>query len=209
MFRTFVRLGAACVPFLLGLSFAEVAGAHETDEPSKDEPAKGCSCKNKGEEPVYPIGLWGRPVNRGGFHFQATFGVGGGPDTLGLFHAMEIGYSWDKHTVALLHTFIQNKDILGTDPTQPDLIGGWMLEYKRTLFFPDLEWKAAAGLGGTHDQSGESLKAIGGFGMAYGLDLHFPLFKGNGPTLSLQGMNIFSAGDHHFGAGLGLGYTWF
>lgn len=194
-----------CGAVLATLSVSESSWAHDTGEAHTK-----CDCEHAADvEPDYPLGLWGRPVHRGGFHFQATFGVGGGPDTVGIFHAMEIGYSWEKSTVALLHTFIQNRGVFGTTVGGPDLIGGWMLEYKRPLFYPDLVWKVAAGLGGTHDQSGEELKATGGFGMAYGLDLHFPAFKGSGPTLSLQGMNIFSAGKQHFGVGLGLGYTWF
>jgi hypothetical protein len=154
------------------------------------------------------IGMWGRPIERGGFHFQIEFGIGGGPDTLGLFHGMELGYSWDQSTIGLLHTFIQNKGVLESDLGGPDLIGGWMLEYKHTLWVPDLEWKLAVGIGGTHDQS-DGIEAHGGFGASYGIDWHYPVTRRFGPTLTLAAMHVTAEGQHHFGVGLGLGVTVF
>lgn len=152
--------------------------------------------------------IWGRPVTRQGFHFQVSFGLGGGPDTSGLFHSMELGYTFSGHTVALLHTFIQNKGILGTNDAEPDLIGGWMVEYKYPLYFEDLVGKIAVGLGGIHEQE-NGIKAYPGFGLSYGVDFHFPALPRFGPTLTLAGMNVTALGQHHFGAGLGLGVTLF
>src|SRR5439155_20488381 len=92
-------------------------------------------------EPHYPFSsnrslIFGHIVERDYIHFQIVFGLGGGPDNEGLFHAMELGWTlpggW---TIALLHTFVQNKGILGPDRGpfgvhNPDLIGGWMAEVK-------------------------------------------------------------------------------
>lgn len=165
-----------------------------------------------GSDPDTVQGLWGRPVRRRGFHFQFGFGIGGGPDTSGLIHNMELGWSFGRAcggcTVALLHTFIQNKGILGTNPAEPDLIGGWMAEFKAPLFFPDLDFKVALGLGGTHDQS-NGIEAHGGFGAAYGIDLHFPIWPRFGPSLATTAMHVVVDGQHHFGAGAALVVTLF
>ncbi len=181
------------VLLIAGASFAMLAVT---------EPARAQSAQTE------EVGLWGLPVERQGFHLQIGFGVGGGPDTSGLFHTMEVGYTFSGHTVALLHTFIQNKGILGTDENEPDLIGGWMVEYKYPLYYPDLVGKIAFGLGGTHEQEG-GIKAYPGFGVSYGVDLHLPLHPRVGPTLTLAGMNVTARGQHHFGAGLAAGFTVF
>jgi len=153
-------------------------------------------------------GLFGRPVIRDAFHFQVAFGLGGGPDTAGVFHAMEVGGTFKNGwTLALLHTFIQNKDVFAPNDG-PDLIGGWMAELKVPLLWPELVAKVATGLGGTHDQS-DGIKAFVGWGAAYGLDLHLPLFARSGLTLVTTGFNILVQGQHHFGAAAGLGYTFF
>jgi hypothetical protein len=125
---------------------------------------------------------------------------------------MELGWTFGaggRHTLALLHTFIQNKGILGENPLEPDLIGGWMLEYKTPLFFQDLEGKVALGLGGTHEQKPEGISAQPGFGAAYGLDLHFPVWPRFGPTLSVLGMTVTDGERAYFGAGAALGVTLF
>lgn len=194
-----------------GTPTEEPVGA-KTEEPLLTGAEEKAGTEEKAEEKkvrATEIGLFGRPVRRGGFHLQIGFGVGGGPDTLGIFHTMELGYSFGKHTVGMLHTFIQNRNTFGTDLGGPDLIGGWMLEYKHTLFFPDLEWKVALGLGGTHDQGGGKIHANPGFGASYGIDLHFPVWPRFGPTLTLAGMNVTAENRHHFGAGLALGVTLF
>jgi hypothetical protein len=121
---------------------------------------------------------------------------------------MEIGYSWREGTIGMLHTFIQNKGVFSYDQEGPDLIGGWMIEYKRPIFYPDLVAKVALGLGGTHDQS-DGIKAHGGFGASYGVDLHFPVTRRFGPTLTLAAMNVTAEGQHYFGVGLALGITVF
>lgn len=152
--------------------------------------------------------LLGRPLIRDGFHFQAAFGVGGGPDSAGLFHAMEVGGTFrNGWTLALLHTFIQNKGIIGPD-SGPDLFGGWLLELKVPVLVPELVAKVAAGPGGTHDQS-DGIKANWGFGWAYGLDFDIPLFARSGITLSATGLHAIAEGAHHFGASFAVGYTFF
>jgi hypothetical protein len=160
---------------------------------------------------VYPAEatLFGQEVDRSGFHFQLSFGVGGGPDTAGLFHAMEIGGTVTPGvTIALLHTFIQNKGVIGGNQTGPDLIGGWMLEVKFPVYFPELVAKAAIGIGGAHDQS-DGIRGIPGPAIAYGLDFHLPLHRDGGLTLGVTGMNVHARGSPHFGIGIGLGYTLF
>lgn len=122
---------------------------------------------------------------------------------------MEIGYTFERTTVAMLHTFIQNRGVFGGTYGGPDLIGGWMLEVKYPLFFPDLVGKVALGLGGIHDQSVEPLKAYGGFGASYGVDLHFPIWQRFGPTLTIAALHATALGEHHFGAGTALGFTLF
>src|SRR5690349_1799458 len=176
--------------------------------PAPSAPQSPAQDASSAAPPALPIGLWGLPVKLQGFHLQIGFGVGGGPDTSGLFHSMEIGYTFKGHTVALLHTFIQNKGILGTDDSEPELIGGWMVEYKHPLFFPDLVYKVALGLGGIHEQEG-GIKAYPGIGVSYGLDLNLPVHPRFGPTLTVAGMNVTARGQHHFGVGCALGFTVF
>lgn len=189
-------------------SSAESEVSNNTSPADNNSPESDSRATRGDRAPPLPIGLWGRPVKRGGFHFQAGFGVGGGPDTLGIFHTMEIGYSWREGTIGMLHTFIQNKGVFGYDTQGPDLIGGWMIEYKRPILYPDLVAKVALGLGGTHDQS-DGIKAHAGFGASYGIDLHFPVTPRFGPTLTLAAMHVTAEGQHHFGAGLALGITVF
>ncbi len=153
--------------------------------------------------------IFGRPIRRQGFHFQATLGAGFGPDVVGLYHAMEIGWSFSGYSVSLLHTFLQNKGVFGTQWGGPDEIGGFMLQVKGPLYFDDLSWKLASGVGGTVDQSDGGFDAKPGFGVHYGVDLHFPIWPKFGPTLSLDGMNVVERGHHHFGAGLALGFSVF
>lgn len=158
-------------------------------------------------EPV--DGLLGRPVKRAGFHFQITFGIGGGPDTLGLSHTMELGGTFGNGvTLGLLHHLIQNKGILGPD-RGPDLIGGWMLEVKVPTRAPEFVAKFAIGPGGTHTQGGGKIKANWGIAWAYGLDFHVPVVKRSGPTLSLTGLQTVVEGKHHIGFSAGVGYTVF
>lgn len=152
--------------------------------------------------------LFGRDILRQGFHFQATLGAGVGPHIVGLYHAMEIGWSFSGYSVSLLHTFLQNKGVFGTTWGGPDEIGGFMLQVKGPLYFQDLSWKLASGVGGTVDQS-DGFHAKPGFGIHYGVDLHFPIWPKFGPTLSLDAMNVVEGGHHYFGAGLGLGITVF
>ena len=152
--------------------------------------------------------IFGRPVTRGGLHFQVAFGFGGGPDSVGVFHAMELGWTLSGGTtLGMIHSFIQNKDVL-SDRGGPDLFGGWMFLYKVPLFYPELVFKAALGPGGTHDQS-DGITANWGLGWLYGLDLHLPSFRTSGPTLSLVALHAVAQGAHHVGFSLGLGYTFF
>jgi hypothetical protein len=159
---------------------------------------------------AYPIRptIFGRPLRFQGFHFHASLGAGVGPDIAGLYHAMELGYSFSGYSVSLLHTFLQNKGVIGGDTDGPDEIGGFLIQVRGPLYFEDLSWKLASGVGGTVDQS-DGFHANPGFGVHYGVDLHFPIWARFGPTLSLDGMNVFSQGHHYFGAGLALGVSVF
>ena len=152
--------------------------------------------------------IFGRPVDRGGFHFQISFGLGGGPDSVGVFHQMELGWTLRSGiTVGMIHSFIQNDGVF-SNLGGPDLFGGWMLQVKVPVIYQDLVYKIAAGPGGTHDQS-DGIRAIWGVSWLYGFDLHFPLFRGSGPTLSLVALHAVVERAHHFGVSLGLGYTFF
>ena len=153
--------------------------------------------------------LFDRPVEREGVHFHFGVGVGvGTPDIFGIHHTMELGGTFaNGMTLALIHTFIQNKGV-GNDNGGPDLIGGWMAELKVPLYFPELVAKIAFGLGGEHDQS-DGIRAIAGVGWAYGLDLHFPVGPRHGPTLGLTIIHTVAESRHSFGVGLGLGWTLF
>ncbi len=152
--------------------------------------------------------IFGHAVERDLFHFHISFGIGGGPDNEGLFHAMEIGGTFDNGVVlALLHTFVQNKDVLGPD-RGPDLLGGWMLEVKVPVFAPEFEVKVAGGFGGLHDQSDGGLRVIPGFGVAYGIDFNLPFARSSGLTLGLTLLHVWVP-THYFAASVGLGYTFF
>lgn len=157
--------------------------------------------------------IFNKPIERDWFHGQILFGIGGGPQNEGIFHAMELGGTFKNGmTLALLHTFVQNKGVIGPE-RGPDLIGGWMLEFKMPIFAPEFEVKVAAGLGGLHDQSGPTLKAVAGFGWAYGIDFHLPVFTSSGPTIGLTFIHSLvpypGALVHYFTAGVGAGYTFF
>ncbi len=152
--------------------------------------------------------LFGHPVAREGFHFQLAFGLGGGPSNEGLFHAMEIGGSFSNgFTLALLHTFVQNKGVLGPE-RGPDLLGGWMAQLKIPILYPKFELKVAAGLGGLHDQS-DGIKLIGGFGWSYGIDLHLPWQENSGLTLGFSVIQVLMESGHYLAVATGLGYTFF
>lgn len=179
-----------------GLLLSALGAAPADGSESSDEPA------------VARTGLFGWPVDRSGFHFQVAFGIGGGPDTEGLFHAMEIGGTFENGwTVGMIHTFIQNKGMLRDKPG-PDLIGGWMALVKAPIIYPEIVGKVAFGPGGTHEQD-DGIKANIGFGLFYGVDLHLPFFETSGTTLGLQAMDVWTQGRHHFGAAVSLGYTFF
>jgi hypothetical protein len=152
--------------------------------------------------------LTGRPVIRDAFHFQVAFGLGGGPDSLGLFHAMEIGGTFPNGmTLALLHTFIQNKGIL-SERGGPDLYGAWIPEFKVPLGYDDLIGKLALGPAGIHIQE-DGIEVKGGIGWVYGLDFHLPFFRRSGLTLGAQMLHVHEHGKHHAGFSSSLGYTFF
>lgn len=123
---------------------------------------------------------------------------------------MEIGWTLPNGwTLAMLHTFIQNKGFFGGPEDGPDLIGGWMLQLKVPVVVPELVLKFAAGLGGTHDQS-DGIKAHAGPGLSAGLDFHVPLgWRGHGVTLGITAIRVWAQGTAHTGAGIQLGYTLF
>ncbi|MBW2461359.1 MAG: hypothetical protein JRH11_06905 [Deltaproteobacteria bacterium] len=180
-----LRGAAVCLLFLSGLIAPGQAQAQAPDAPT----------------------LFGRDVEREGFHFNFAFGVGGGaPDIFGLHHTMEIGGTFSNGmTVALFHTFIQNRGV-GANSGGPDLIGAWMAELKVPLFVPEVVAKVALGLGGEQDQN-DGIRLIPGLGWAYGVDLHFPVGPRHGPTLGLTVLHTLAEGRHSLGVGLALGWT--
>lgn len=150
-------------------------------------------------------------VRRGRFHFQILFGIGGGMDTEGLHHAMEVGGTFRRSgvTLALLHTFVQNKGFLD-DKGGPDLVGGWLFECKVPLWRPEIVAKLAVGPGGLHDQS-DGIRAIWGATLAYGVDLHLPVTRRLGLTLGLTALHtaVPERGRLYSTLSLGLGFTVF
>ncbi len=188
------------LPTLLALTCAAEPTAQATQATEADQPVQHATWNSRSL-------IFGHPVERDGFHFHVSFGLGGGPDNEGLFHAMEIGGTFDNGVVlGLLHTFVQNKDMLGPD-RGPDLIGGWMAQVKVPVFAPEFEAKFAAGFGGLHDQS-DGIRVVPGFGISYGLDFHLPFFRASGLTLNLTLMHVWVP-THYFSAAAGLGYTFF
>ncbi len=153
--------------------------------------------------------LFGRPVTRTGVHFEFGLGVGVGTQGIfGLHHTMELGGTLKSGvTIALLHTFIQNRGI-GPVSNGPDLIGAWMGEVKVPIFVPEIVAKLAFGLGGEHDQS-DGIRLIPGIGWAYGIDFHFPVGPRHGPTLGLTVLHTLAEGRHSVGFGVALGWTLF
>ncbi len=100
---------------------------------------------------------------------------------------------------------MQNKNVIG--PYRgPDALFGSMLEVKIPLFRPELEAKVAAGLGGVIDELRPLL--IPGLGIAYGFDLHLPIFRASGPTLGLLFFHTFVPA-HYFTVAGCVGYTFF
>jgi hypothetical protein len=153
--------------------------------------------------------LFGREIDREGVHFHFGLGLGvGAEDIIGIHHTMELGGTFENGmTLALFHTFTQNRGILNGDQG-PDLIGAWMAELKVPIYFEDLVAKVAFGLGGEHDQS-DGIRVIPGIGWAYGIDLHLPVGPRHGPTLGLTILHTLAEGRHSIGVGLGLGWTLF
>ncbi len=151
--------------------------------------------------------IFGRPMELRGFHFQLGFGAGGGPDTLGVFHEMEVGGTLRNGiTLGLIHAFIQSKGVSNVEG--PHLIGGWMFLFKMPVIWKELSYKLAFGPGGTHDQT-DGIKPRWGVAWLYGLDFSYPWFRGSGPTLSLVALHAVAEGRHHVGFSLGLAYTFF
>lgn len=152
--------------------------------------------------------LTGRPVIRDAFHFQVAFGVGGGNDSHGLFHAMELGGTFPNGmTLALLHTFIQNKGIFA-EHGGPDLYGAWIPTFKMPLYYDDLIGKVAVGPAAIHIQE-DGIELRGAIGWVYGVDLHMPFFRRSGLTLGAQMLHVHEHGNHHAGFSTSLGYTFF
>lgn len=197
--RTVVWLGVLLSVSWTSAVFSQDQAAWAEASPLQIEP--------KRTYPTRPT-IFGRPLRFQGFHFHVSFGPGLGPDVSGLYHAMEMGYSFQGYSISLLHTFLQSKGVFWPEARGPDEIGGFMIQVRGPLYFEDLSWKFASGIGGTVDQS-DGFHAQPGFGVHYGLDLHFPIWTRFGPTLSLDAMNVYSQGHHHFGAGLALGFSIF
>lgn len=152
--------------------------------------------------------LFDRKVERDGLHAQLVVGFGGWSNAEGLFHAAELGFTFANGvTLAVLQTAVQNKGIVGPE-RGADLIGGWLLEVKVPVLFPELELKVAAGVGGLLDESRPQLHLVPGFGWSYGVDFHLPLFASSGPTIGLTVLHALVP-QHYFTVSVGAGYTFF
>lgn len=153
--------------------------------------------------------LFGRPVQRDGFHFQVAFGWGAGATSNGVFHNMEIGGTFrNGWSMAYNHVFIQSDGFFKPEGA-PDLIGGHMLAFRFPLVYRDLILRVSVGPGGTHDQS-DGITAHWGVAWLYGVDLHLPAWPTSGLTAGLVGLHVVTENDgHHAGWALSLGYTWF
>lgn len=152
--------------------------------------------------------VFGTPVERDMLHVQLVAGLGGGPRNEGFFHALEVGFTFGNGlTLAALQTALQNKGVLGPE-RGADLIGGWLLELKVPIFFPEFELKVAAGLGGVLDEFRPVPVLVKGFGWAYGVDFHLPIFRSSGPTLGVTFIHALVPA-HYFTVGVGVGYTFF
>ncbi len=152
--------------------------------------------------------LFGGTVTRDGTHFQVAFGWGGGPDTEGLFHAMELGYTFESGwTLAYLHTFIQDEGV-GQLLGGPDQVGGHLLELKMPVHYQELVVKIAVGMGDIDDLA-ESAEGGPGMSWAYGVDLHFPTAERSGITVGLISIHSTNKGSQRWGVALGGGYTFF
>ena len=151
--------------------------------------------------------IFEKPVERDGIHAQVTLGLAGGLNNEGLFHTLELGYTFHNGlTLGVLQTGVQNRGVLGPD-RGPDSLGGWLLELKLPLFFPELEIKLASGLGVLIDQW-RGLHVVTGVGFAYGLDFHVPFFASSGATLGLTFVHVLVPA-HDFTVGVSVGYTFF
>ena len=149
---------------------------------------------------------FGTKVVRDGWHAQLVVGLGGGINNDGLFAAVELGGTFKNGvTLAALHVFLQNQGVIG--PSRgADALGGWLVECKVPVLVSEIEAKIAAGLGFVVDELRPSL--IPGVGLAYGVDVHLPIYAAHGPT---AGITFFHAlvPQHYFTVGVGVGYTFF
>jgi hypothetical protein len=157
-----------------------------------------------------PPTLFGRALERDGWHVQVSFGWAGGATSGGLLHTMEIGRSFGERgwTLAYDHIFV-----LSDGFTKPrggsDMFGGHMLVFKAPLFYRELVAKVAVGLGENVDLQG-GFKPFFGVGWAYGLDFHVPLTATSGLTLGALAVHAVTVDvGHQLAFGSFVGYTWF
>lgn len=157
--------------------------------------------------------IFGRPLERGGFHFQFSLGYGGGPTSSGVLHSMEVGGTFRDGpvqglTLAYDHVFVFSKGVprpIGGS----DLFGGHMLIAKVPLWCTELVGKVGLGFGENVDLS-SGFSPRFGVGWLYGVDLDLALGRTSGLTLGVLAFQTVT-GDrgHQFAGGLLLGYTWF
>ncbi|MFO1524848.1 MAG: hypothetical protein U1F16_02610 [Turneriella sp.] len=151
--------------------------------------------------------VFGRAIDRGGFHFQFALGAGAGTRASGTFSNVELGYTFRQSdlTVMFWHPMIENDS--HQSPTiasryQPVVIG-----FKRTCFYADLTCKVGVGGSGSHEP--DFSNASIGFGAAWGWDLHFPAFTGHGFTLGFTVHHVILPNRSHHAISLGAGYEIF
>ena len=151
--------------------------------------------------------VFGKPIDRGGFHFQFALGAGAGTRASGVFSNVELGYTFrgPDLTVMFWHPMIENDS--HQEPTiasryQPVVIG-----LKKTCFYEDVTCKIGLGGSGSHEPNFSNASI--GFGAAWGFDLHLPSFTGHGFTLGFTVHHVILANRSHHAISLGAGYEIF
>ena len=151
--------------------------------------------------------LFDKPLQRSGLHFQFAIGAGAGNLASGTLTILELGYTFaNDYTLMFWHPMIENQS--KQKPQIATRYPNVVIGIKKSMFYKELVFKVGLGGGGAHEPGFDNASL--GVGLAYGVDLHYPLGEGShGFTLALTGHYIQLKDRHFAGASLGLGYTIF